>query len=231
VSLAEELEEQVAEVLRNPWTSREGMSVPKPEDIGLANDAVILDATVLYADLSASTDLVDSYPADFAAEVYKTYLLCAARIIRAQSGIITAYDGDRIMAVFIGKTKNTNAAKVALKINWACTRIINPAIANHYPNANYDMKHVVGIDTSSLMVARTGIRGSNELVWVGRAANYAAKLSALSNDYPSRMTAAVFKRVNEEAKTSPEGQSMWEHATWNPMNGMSIYRSTWAWEP
>ena len=33
----------------------------------------------------------------------------------------------------------------------------------------------LGIDTSKLFVARTGIRKSNDLVWVGRAANYAAK--------------------------------------------------------
>jgi class 3 adenylate cyclase len=51
----------------------------------------------------------------FAAEIYKTFLHCAAKIIRSEDGVITAYDGDRIMAVFIGNAKNTSAVRAALK--------------------------------------------------------------------------------------------------------------------
>ena len=40
------------------------------------------------------------------------------------------------------------------------------------------MRQSVGVDTSELLVAKTGIRTVNDLVWVGRAANYAAKLSS-----------------------------------------------------
>ena len=63
------------------------------------------------------------------------------------------------MAVFIGDSKNTVAARTALKINFAVQEIVNPAILSQYPNAGYSVKHVVGIDTSHLFVARTGIRG------------------------------------------------------------------------
>jgi class 3 adenylate cyclase len=44
----------------------------------------------------------------FAAEIYKSYLISACRIIRDNGGEITAFDGDRVMAVFIGNMKNTN---------------------------------------------------------------------------------------------------------------------------
>jgi len=83
---------------------------------------------VLYADLAESTNLVDAHKAWFAAEVYKSYLHCASKIIRDEGGIITAFDGDRVMAVFIGDLKNTSAARSALKINHAVVNIINPAI-------------------------------------------------------------------------------------------------------
>ena len=74
------------------------------------NDGVNLAATVLYADLSGSTRLVDTKKATFAAEVYKTYLACAARIVKNEGGAVTAYDGDRVMAVFINKdNKNTTS--------------------------------------------------------------------------------------------------------------------------
>jgi class 3 adenylate cyclase len=44
----------------------------------------------------------------------------------------------------------------------------------------YQLKHVIGIDSSSLFACRIGIRNDNDAVWVGRAANYAAKLSAIT---------------------------------------------------
>ena len=57
-----------------------------------SNDGVNLDATVLYADMADSTALVDKYTKTFAAEIYKTYLHCAAKIITSEGGTITAYD-------------------------------------------------------------------------------------------------------------------------------------------
>ena len=184
MALIEDLKREVERIFKSAWTTRAGNVVPESENIKLGNDAVEIDGTVLYADLTASTLLVDTQTPLFAAEIYKTYLLCAAKIITAEGGSITAYDGDRIMAVFIGDSKNSSAAKTALKINYSVEHIINPALRNQYPNSTYKVRQTVGIDTSKLTVARTGIRGSNDLVWVGRAANYAAKLAALSSFVP-----------------------------------------------
>jgi class 3 adenylate cyclase len=229
MGLKEDLEEQVQNIFKTNWTTRNGQVVPADDSIKFLNDAVILDATVLYADLDASTNLVDSYKPKFAAEIYKTFLYCSAKIIRDCGGEITAYDGDRIMAVFIGGSKNTQAAKAGLKINYAATKIINPALKSQYPNKSYILKHVVGIDTSELHVAKTGIRGSNDLVWVGRAANYAAKLCSLSSDYPTHITHSVYNALANESKFSKDGNNMWEARSWTAMNKLSIYRSNWWW--
>jgi class 3 adenylate cyclase len=86
---------------------------------------------------------------------------------------------------------------------------------------------VVGVDTSILRAARTGVRGANDLVWIGRAANYAAKLTALDAAYPSNITERVYNRIIDEAKMS-RGKSMWERFTWHA-TGEIIYRSTWQW--
>ena len=117
--LKDELEEAVSKIVREIWVERDGEVVPEPENLKLGNDAVNLDATVLYADMAASTQLVDSHIAWRAAEVYKAYMFCAAQLIKFHGGSITAYDGDRVMGVFIGDSKNSSAAKAALRINWA----------------------------------------------------------------------------------------------------------------
>lgn len=227
MSLVDDYTEAVEKIFDDVWNTREGRKVPESDEVALGNEAVKLDGTVLYADLDASTNLVDSYKPGFAAKIYKAYLSCAAKVIKSEGGVITSYDGDRIMAVYIGDSKNSSAAQSALKINYTVTQIINPLIKKHYPTTNYRVKQVVGVDSSQLFIARTGIRGSNDLVWVGRAANYAAKLCSLSPNYPSRVTEAVYNKLNDSAKYSSDGKSMWEAATWNDMNGMKVYQSTW----
>lgn len=221
------LVKKVEEIFKQKWDTQQDGKVPKPGDLRLSNGARQLNGTVLYADLDASTNLVDSRAPGFAAKIYKAYLSCAAEVIRSESGEITAYDGDRIMAVYIGDEKDIRAARSALKINYAVTKIINPVLKKHYPDENYSVKQVVGIDTSELFVASIGIRGSNDLVWVGRSANYAAKLCSLSPEYPSRITEAVYNKLNDSAKYSDAGKPMWQAATWTDMNNMKIYRSTW----
>jgi len=228
MSLGDDLKSEVKKIFSGQWTTRDGEKVPDSDDLKLGNDAVKLNATVLYADLSESTKLVDAHKAHFAAEIYKTYLHCAAKIIASEDGVITAYDGDRIMAVYIGNSKNTSAARSSLKINYTVKNIVNPALKAQYPDKTYMIKQVVGIDTSDLMVARTGIRGSNDLVWVGRAANYAAKLTELSSDYPTWITVDVYNTLNESLKMT-SGKPMWEAMRWTAMNNLSIYRSTWWW--
>lgn len=210
MSLADELRDYAKKTHSTQWTRRDGQKVPSTEDITLGNSAVDLDAVVLYADLKDSTDLVNGYRDTFASEVYKNYLYTVSRIIRAHDGSITAFDGDRVMGIFLGDSKNSNAAKVALKINWAVQEILQPAIKAQYPSNTYRLQQKVGIASSKTMVSRTGIRGSNDLVWVGNAANIAAKLAALHSGYSTYITAAVYARLKREVKFggSPE-RNMW----------------------
>ena len=139
--------------------------------------------------------------------------------------MITAYDGDRIMAVFTGDAKNTSAVRAALKINYAVIHIIQPALRAQYVNSEFQVRHTVGIDTSQLRVARIGVRGDNDLVWIGRAANYAAKLTNLDAGY-TWITKAVFDNLNATIKLH-KGLSMWEKRVWTKMENMEIYRTSY----
>jgi len=127
MALREELKEYVENTLRFQWKTRNGNVVPDPEDLPLDNTAVRFDrATVLYADLAWSTKMVDRYKWHLSGEIYKSYLYCASRIIRNEGGEITAYDGDRVMGIFVGDLQSSNAAKCVLKINYVVHQIVNP---------------------------------------------------------------------------------------------------------
>lgn len=67
--------------------------------------------------------------------MYKTYLHCAAKVVRANRGEVTAYDGDRIMAVFIGPQKCSSAATAALQLHFARTELLNCTRSGLSPDA------------------------------------------------------------------------------------------------
>lgn len=226
--MKDDLAGEVKDTFSKAWEVQKTDSVPAPQDLRLnANHAKDLEkATVLYADLDGSTDMVNRYKWEFSAEIYKTVLRCASQIIRSEGGSITAYDGDRVMAIFTGSTKNTDAVRCAMKINFAVQEIIQPAINAQY-KTDFKLAHVVGIDTSQLRTARIGVRGDNDLVWIGRAANYAAKLTNESGK-PTWITKAVYDNMRDEVKYH-DGQDMWQRSYWTSMNNIEIYSSTYWW--
>lgn len=74
MALRDNLQREVADIFATHWQTRNGFKVPEAENVRLGNDAVIIEGAVLYADLAESTELVDNYEPDFAAEIYKSYL-------------------------------------------------------------------------------------------------------------------------------------------------------------
>jgi len=181
--------------------------------------------------MTGSTKMVDSKKPHKSAEIYKAYMSCSARIIKEEGGVVTAYDGDRVMAVFVGDYKNTTAARTGLKLQWALQEIVNREFKEFYKDDDFQLKHAVGIDTSKVFVSRIGVRNDNDLVWVGRAANYAAKLTTISEGFSAvYVTGAVFDAMHDSSKIGGEPKrNMWTALTWNTMNNMQIYRSNWRW--
>ena len=235
MALAEDLEDEVDDILSQAWDIREGNVVPETESVALAGGAVKLDATMLYADLADSTKIA-MYDRRVAARLFKSFLTCCSRIIRLRDGYIRSFDGDRVMGVFVGNSKNSSAAKAALNINYAFLKIIKPKLEAKYEvfrNGTYELAHCVGVDTSEVLVVRAGIVKNNDLVWVGSAPNVAAKLSSIrATPYNSWITANVYNSMNSDVKNGPNGESMWEQRVKVPaVPDGEAYRSSWHWAP
>ena len=235
MSLKDDVSSEIDGVLSQAWDIRDGTVVPETDDVALAGGGVNLKATMLYADLADSTALSTSFDRRIAAKVIKSFLAASSRIIRAQGGYIRSFDGDRVMAVYLGDLKNTSAAKTTLMINWAVLQLLRPKVEAKYPSlkdGGYTIQHCVGVDTSEVLVARAGIRNNNDLVWIGRSPNAAAKLATLrESPYHSYLTKDVYDVLAEEAKLGGDPKRpMWEARTWKPAPGIdTVYRSSWTW--
>lgn len=141
------------------------------------------------------------------------------------------------MAVYLGERARSRAAITALKINWLVLNILRPKIEGKYPTlkeGGFSLTHCTGVDVSEVLVVRAGIRNSNDLIWVGRAPNVAAKLSALRDaPYHSFISADVYSSMADDAKNGGEPkQAMWEVRSWKAMPDVpTVYRSKWSWTP
>ncbi len=236
MALLDELKSET-EIVKGLWARRDGTVVPETDDLGLGNEAVDLEATFLYADLHDST-LLATTNQQVAAEVFKAYLMGTTRIVRAFDGEIRSFDGDRVMGVFVKGSKNSNAAEAGLKINYFFREILTPSFNTFYIKgfpSGLPLNQTVGIDTSKVMVVRSGIRNNNDLVWVGRAPNIAAKLSGIREDgFSTYITAAVFDVMAESSKRSKSGELMWESRLWDAgvnFGVPTVHRSGWTWTP
>lgn len=229
MSFESDLRSDVSEFFRTKWEITDGYVIPDPEDLPLGNSARKLDIVILYADMANSTSMVQTFTKEYCAEIYKAFLHTCCKAIKRNGGELISFDGDRIMAAFIGESKNSIAAKTALNIKWAIKVVVQEEHDRIYQGKGIKLNYCVGIDSCEHIVARTGIRGDNDLVWVGNAANLAAKLSTI-RDAPnhSYITERVYKKLNESSKFDGEGKCMWQ-SEFSSEIGETVYKSSYQW--
>ncbi|MCD7111662.1 adenylate/guanylate cyclase domain-containing protein [Rhizobium sp. DKSPLA3] len=227
MTIADDIKGNASTTFGSKWTVRDGTTVPAPADLKLSNDAVHLKrATILYADLDGSTNLVENKNWMFAGEVYKTFLYAASRLIRRHDGTVVSYDGDRAMGIFISDNQSNDAVSCALEINYAIKNIVQSEMGKGW-KTDFNIRHVVGIDTSEIRAARTGVRGDNDIVWIGNAANLAAKLTALTSDNPTWITKRVYDYIKDNQKLGPNGENIWKKWSWSQHNNDEVYSTTY----
>ncbi|KSV64031.1 hypothetical protein N185_35270 [Sinorhizobium sp. GW3] len=210
------LEDAVDDSFSTSFEERDGKVVPTTEDVG-SKQAVSLSATFLYADLAGSGAIAAACPWETTAKIIRAFLDCSTRLIRAYEGEIRSFDGDRVMGVFIGDSKNTHAVKCAQEIYYCTEKIIGPKALKKFTsvsNANIHLRCGIGVDTGTARAVRAGIRNNNDLIWIGRAPSMAAKLSDV-RDYPYCVTihGDVYKNMNAGVKVNDDGSEIWESRT------------------
>lgn len=194
------IESSVDDIIKARWDIKDGRTVPKTEDIVMKNGGRLLNATYVYADLGDSSKIAQTLKKEAAAKIIRAYVHSATRILRNFDGEIRSFDGDRVMAIFVGESMLWNAVRSAFAINWAVSEVIRPAIRENWSDGEnfYNISHRVGVDTGESLIVRGGARNNNDLISVGAAPNVAAKLSDLKKGYSTYITDRVFEELSDE---------------------------------
>lgn len=203
---------EIDNTLSISWAERNGTIIPDSDSIALKDGAVKIEGTFLYADLAGSSKLAKICPWQTTAKIIRAYLDSCVRIIRAHDGEIRSFDGDRVMGIFKGEYQNTNAANCARKIDYVVEKIINPKAHAKFKSIsdnNIKINHCVGIDVGETRAVRAGVRNNNDLIWIGKAPSFAAKLSDIRN-YPFSVyiSKACFLKLATTAKKNGD-EDIW----------------------
>lgn len=204
------IESSVADIFNAAWNITDGRVVPTTEDVVLKNGGKRVEATYLYADLAGSSKLAHTMKKETTATIVRAYINTASRILRQYGGEIRSFDGDRVMAIFMGDDKNQKAVRAALGINWAVEKVIAPAIESKWTDVSksYTVSHGIGIDTGEALIVRGGVRDNNDLISIGDAPNDAARLSEYRGARIN-ITAAVHNDLPDDHKTFSNGGAVW----------------------
>lgn len=234
MALSDEIRASLDDIAVAPWGVIHARDVPETSEVALRNGAAAIDATYLYADVVDSSRLAQSVDAETAARVIRMYLSMAVRVLRHQGGHIRSFDGDRVMAVFMGDSKNSSAFRSALAINYWVSQVLREEIDSRFAavrTAGWSLKHGVGIDTGSALLVRGGVRNNNDLIAVGSAPNVAAKLSAVRDIDPVHVTYRSIIRVKEAFRLHADGRTRHRLCGDKTIGGetLTVHSSNWYW--
>jgi adenylate cyclase len=231
MALLEDLKNKVSSYFKEPYEVEDTSIVPGTDysKLTFGNKGLVAELSFLFIDIRKSSELHDKYGYANAAKIYQSFHDICLRIIEEFDGKVRAFDGDRIMGVFSGDSKRSNAAKAALKIRWSITNILNP-------NLKQTVIIGCGIDVGKTLITKVGKgrdANNNDLIWIGKACNYASHLTnSASNSII--ISEGVYNWLNAETKFQDPTTKlidMWKKKTLTLKNNttITVYESTYSW--
>jgi adenylate cyclase len=203
-----ELDDEVSSILASDFR----IVVTNTDVVPHSNDAAItfpnldaktqgtklIDTCVLYIDIRRSTDLNLSHRPQTVAKLYSAFIRAMTRVARYHKGHVRGIIGDRLMVIFDRKDAFANAVHCSIAMNTVSKYTIN----RHF-KAN-EVTCGIGIDAGKMLATKTGVRRHGDeqgnyrnLVWLGRPANVASKLTDIANK-PSETVQVDVVRVAYE---------------------------------
>ena len=142
----------------------------------------LLTSTVLFVDLRESTAMSMKHKPETLTPIYSSYVRALSRSARYYGGRVRNIIGDRLMVVFDKDKCLYNAIQTAIVLNSVVQHVLDRHIKT------VEIKAGIGVDYGPMLVTKTGIikqgkenSPNKSLVWLGKPANVASKLTDIAN--------------------------------------------------
>lgn len=141
-----------------------------------------LESCVLYIDIRNSAKISAERRPHTLAKMYSSFIRSMISCARYYGGHVRNIVGDRLMVVFDKELCFTHAVETAILMNSVCQYVLNKRIKS------FEFSAGIGIDYGKMLITKSGaIRQGDEkefyrsLVWLGKPANIASRLTDLAN--------------------------------------------------
>ncbi len=222
---------KVGAYFNEPYEVEETTIVPGTDysKLTFGTKGLVSEFAFLYVDIRKSSELHDTYGLTNSAKIYQSFHDICLRIIEDNDGKVRAFDGDRIMGVFAGNSKRTNATRTAMKIRWAIINILNPHLKT-------PLRIGCGIDIGKTLITKVG-KGrdinNNDLIWIGKACSYSSHLTQEA-DQSIIISPDVYEYMHADTKfkdAESKTENMWTFRKLILKNNkqIDVYESTFYW--
>ena len=229
--MLEELKNKINAYFTEKYEVEETTIIPSTDysKLTFGNKGLTSEFCFLFVDIRKSSKIHEVYGFANAARIYQSFHDINVRVIDKNEGSVRAFDGDRIMGVFAGDSKNTNAVRSSMQIQWAIRNLLNKYL-------DVKLNIGIGIDFGKILITKVG-KGrdpnNNDLVWVGQACNYASHYCQEANN-TIIISEKTYNAMNESVKYSSntKEKNMWNRKIISLKNNQDIicYETTWHWE-
>lgn len=190
--LKNELADEVGNILSQDFTINvtSTRNVPSPNDGSItfpnldarSQNCKLLETCILYIDIRRSTELNLAHRPNTVAKLYSAFVRAMTKCARHYNGHVRGIIGDRVMVIFNTENAFSNAVNTAVLMNSTAKFVINKHFRQN------EIQCGIGIDAGKILATKTGFirRGIEQhnyrsLVWLGRPANVASKLTDIAN--------------------------------------------------
>lgn len=192
-----------------PHSSDSAITFPNLDD--RTQGVKLLETAVLYVDMRRSTELSLRHRPETMAKLYSAFVRAMTRCATASGGQVRGIIGDRVMVLFEPADCFAKAVGTAELMSQVCSNVLNKQFRYG------EVKFGFGIDFGKMLVTKTGIRkhGAEQqsyrsLVWLGRPANVASKLTDNANK-PAEMFLATLVKVAYASSRGLAYREEWPH--------------------
>jgi class 3 adenylate cyclase len=177
----------------------------------------LIETCVLYIDMRRSSELSLKLKPKTVTKLYSAFVRAMTQCARYYSGHVRGIIGDRVMVLFDSAKSFEQAVNCAILMNSTAQYVINKYFKSD------EVTFGIGIDAGRMLVTKTGIRKNGveahnykNLVWLGRAANVASKLTDKANkpaksEKIDRIQVVVERKLPFSTETNWTSEYFWPH--------------------
>jgi len=225
---------QIKQYLNESYTRSTTNSVPKKNDLTFGNTVKKLEhAKIFYIDMRKSRQILTDASDFWSVKIHKAFLRAVIHCIEKRDGHLRSFNGDGILAFFIGDNAASKAVRAAMDIKGFVNEINNILIKNDKNKIDFG----IGIAQGQVMIAKSGKGGDDQtkqdLIWIGVALYVAVELSELGKSpkniwISNNVFNAVIKEGDPLNTLKQENEWIWFYENKTLNNGdQKVYHTAW----